>query len=116
MTTEPVNFAYDSEYMKRVLINLVDNALSASESGKPVVLSLKKKKESWVELTVADHGEGIASENLEKIFEPYFSTKRSGVGLGLPIVKKIIEEHGGKVEVHSILQKGTKFSILLPIK
>jgi len=66
-------------------------------------------------LIVKDKGTGISPEDLQRIFEPYYSTKKSGVGLGLSIVKKIIEEHGWKIEVESELNKGTKFIIKLEI-
>ncbi len=111
----PIILPFDYEYMKRVLINLVDNALSAAENQKPVVLGLQILSGTGIELSVTDKGEGIPAENLQKVFEPYFSTKRSGVGLGLAIVKKIIEEHGGNIEAASVLGEGTRFMIKLPL-
>ncbi len=116
LPTEAVVFSYDNEYMKRALINLVDNGLSASEAGKAVLISLSKKESGTVLISIADRGEGIPAKNLQNIFEPYFSTKRSGVGLGLAIVKKIVEEHGGAIRVQSVLQEGTQFDIALPVK
>jgi nitrogen fixation/metabolism regulation signal transduction histidine kinase len=110
----PVEFAFDYEYMKRALINLVDNALAASKPDSPVILRLKEKENNKIEISIIDKGQGISPDNLEKIFEPYFSTKNSGVGLGLAIVKKIIEEHGGIIKVDSTINAGTEFTIILP--
>ena len=75
---------------------------------------MKNKDKKNYQIDIIDQGEGIKSENLNKIFEPYFSTKRSGVGLGLAIVKKIVKEHGGEINVSSEPSKGTIFSIILP--
>jgi len=111
---EPLLFSFDYDYMKRVLINLVDNALAASGNGKQVLLRLSAADNSKIELSVIDQGEGISADSLQKIFEPYFSTKRSGAGLGLAIVKKIIQEHNGTIKAESVLGEGTQFIIKLP--
>lgn len=110
LPVDEINLEFDYDYIKRVLINLVDNALAANNSNDPITLELVPKIEQ-VKLIVSDKGEGIAKENLQKIFEPYYSTKKSGVGLGLSIVKKIIEEHNGEITVESELGKGTRFVI-----
>ena len=65
-------------------------------------------------IEISDTGSGIPSENLSKIFEPYFSTKETGTGLGLAIVQKIVEVHGGTIEVESKEGEGTKFTVKLP--
>ncbi len=110
-----VKVSFDYDYLKRVLINLLDNAIAASTPNKPITISLVEN-DSFIELMVSDGGEGISPENLQKVFEPYFTTKRSGVGLGLAIVKKIIEEHGGKISAESDLGKGTTFTIILSLE
>ncbi len=69
-----------------------------------------------VRIEIKDNGKGISPEHIEKIFDPYFTTKPQGTGLGLAIVYKIIEAHGGDVRVRSIPDKGCVFSILLPFK
>ncbi|MFC2088745.1 ATP-binding protein [Calditrichota bacterium] len=104
--------SFDYDYMKRVLINLVDNALAATNSNEPITIKVERNKKSII-LTVSDKGEGISEENIQRIFEPYFSTKISGVGLGLSIVKKIVEEHGGSIEVESKLGEWTTFILTL---
>jgi signal transduction histidine kinase len=70
--------------------------------------------EKYIEITVSDTGTGIAPEELELIFNPFFTTKSQGTGLGLSIVYQIIKEHGGQINVQSELGKGTEFKILLP--
>jgi signal transduction histidine kinase len=67
-----------------------------------------------VHLSVIDSGKGIAEQTLAKIFEPFFSTRQGGSGLGLPTTRKIIEAHGGTIAVQSEVGKGTKFTITLP--
>ena len=112
--TNLVEIEFDYDYLKRVFINLVDNALAASSDSGQIKISVSSPSEKKISISVADSGEGIAENDIQKIFEPYFSTKRSGVGLGLAIVKKIIDEHSGQIEVESRSGKGTRFTILLP--
>jgi len=114
LATDPIEIEYDYDYLKRVLINLVDNALASSPDSGQIVITLNSTTENQISISVADSGEGIAKNDLQKIFEPYFSTKRSGVGLGLAIVKKIIDEHSGHIKVDSEIDQGTTFTILLP--
>ena len=66
-------------------------------------------------LVIADYGKGIDNATLERIFEPFFSTKKRGTGLGLAIVKQIVEQHGGTIGVESEADKGTRFTIELPL-
>lgn len=108
-----IAFKFDHEYLKRSLINLIENAIAASSDESPIFLKVNDQ-DNHIEIVVADQGEGIEQEHLEKIFEPYFSTKRTGVGLGLPIVKKIIEEHQGEINVTSTKGKGATVKITLP--
>jgi hypothetical protein len=70
----------------------------------------------FIEISVADTGEGIAPESMEKLFQPLFSTKSRGVGLGLPICKNFVEANGGRIEVVSRLGKGTTFTVALPVE
>lgn len=111
---------YDPEQMNRVFINLISNAIAASvdfEEHRRVVLRVRgateEKREA--EFAVIDWGHGIPESMRERIFEPYFSTKRSGTGLGLVIVQQIVHEHGGHLWVSSNEPRGTVFSISLPV-
>lgn len=105
----------DADQMSQVLINLVMNALHAMPDGGLLRISLAPEKET-VRLTVADTGHGMPPEVAQKIFEPFFTTKEfgKGTGLGLTVVKGIIEEHQGSITVDSESGKGTTFTILLP--
>lgn len=107
---------FDAAELRRALINLIDNGLAAcSGAGRPerVVLAAEVKGDH-VLLEVRDQGGGITPENLSRIFEPNFSTKKEGMGLGLPIVEGIITGHGGSIEVRSESGSGTTFVIRLP--
>lgn len=70
---------------------------------------------NWIEVSVTDTGPGIPVDNMDKLFEPLFTTKQGGVGFGLALVKTIIERHGGKVEAESEPGKGARFTMLLPV-
>ena len=101
--------------LNQVLMNIIDNAIFAiGDSGDIYIRTYNKNNILYVE--IEDTGKGIAKENLEKIFEPFFTTKGvgEGTGLGMSISYKIIDSHGGKIEVESELNKGTKFTIILP--
>jgi signal transduction histidine kinase len=77
---------------------------------------LAEKIEQNVRLSFADQGSGISPEDLDKIFQPYFTTKDVGIGLGLAITERIIKEHGGEIQVASIRGTGTTFTVLLPLQ
>jgi signal transduction histidine kinase len=105
---------FDERYLKQVLLNLVKNAAAAMpEGGKLTVRTWHKDNEAFI--SVLDTGVGIPEENLSKIFEPYFTTKATGSGLGLTLVFKIIREHQGEISVKSREGEGTCFTISLPI-
>ena len=105
---------YDERYIKQALLNLVKNALAAMPSGGTLTIKTEKSGDE-VRLVVADTGIGIPEENLPKIFEPYFTTKESGSGLGLTLVFKIIKEHRGEISVKSKEGEGASFTISLPV-
>ena len=102
--------------MKRALINLVDNGLAACESaGREPVVNLRATEEGgMLVIAVEDHGTGLSDDKRAKIFEPHFTTKTDGMGLGLPIVQGIVYGHGGTIEVESEEGAGTTFRLLLP--
>jgi two-component system, NtrC family, nitrogen regulation sensor histidine kinase NtrY len=105
----------DAEQIRRVIINLVDNAIEAMERrGQIVVETQLDASNSVVRVIVADNGPGIPAGEREKLFLPYYSTKRRGSGLGLAIVRRIIAEHGGSIDVGDNTPKGTRFTIELP--
>ena len=105
----------DPEQVRRVIINLVDNAVEAMERrGHIVVETQIDTANAIVRVVVADDGPGIPAGEREKLFLPYYSTKRRGSGLGLAIVRRIIAEHGGNIDVGDNIPKGTRFTIELP--
>jgi signal transduction histidine kinase len=109
----------DPERLKQVFINLMTNAVQAMGKGGKLFLRSRMgeagdgRPAALVE--VQDTGSGIRPENLKKIFEPLFSTKAKGTGLGLAICQGIMEAHGGKILVTSELDKGSTFTVLIPI-
>jgi PAS domain S-box-containing protein len=105
---------FDERYIKQALLNLIKNAIAAMPEGGSLIIKTEIKDEE-VRLTLSDTGVGINDENLSKIFEPYFSTKENGSGLGLTLVYKIIREHQGEITVKSKEGAGTCFIIMLPI-
>jgi two-component system nitrogen regulation sensor histidine kinase NtrY len=105
----------DPEQIRRVIINLVDNAIEAMErKGRIVVETQCDAANHLVRIVVADDGPGIPPAEREKLFLPYYSTKRRGSGLGLAIVRRIIAEHGGNIEATDNAPHGTRFTIELP--
>src|SRR5439155_486458 len=105
----------DPALMEQVFINLFSNAAQASEPGEPITVKTRMADHD-VEISVIDRGCGIAPEKLETIFNPFVTTKQTGVGLGLPIVAKIVDGHGGKMTVESVPGRGSTFRIHLPVK
>jgi two-component system sensor histidine kinase HydH len=108
-------FSFDAELMERVLYNLILNAAQATAPGGAVTVKTRAAGE-MVEISVIDRGSGIDAKNLGAIFNPFFTTKTEGVGLGLAIVAKIVDEHGGKIAVESEPGKGSVFQVLLPVR
>jgi signal transduction histidine kinase len=106
-------FPFDAELMERVIYNLVVNAAQASPAGGAVTVKTRAAG-GTVEIAVIDRGQGIDPKNLGSIFNPFFTTKATGVGLGLAIVSKIVDEHGGKIAVESEPGRGSVFRVLLP--
>jgi len=107
-------FMADARRVKQVLFNLMTNALEASPEGASVLIRTTEDRH-WVTLQVIDSGPGIAEEDGENIFKPFFTKKKRGTGLGLPIVKKIVEAHSGQVFFHSNQEKGVTFTARFPI-
>lgn len=107
----------DGEQFKRVLINILDNAFQAMGNSGNIELKVNADKTSnRVFIDIADDGPGMREEDKEKIFLPYFSTKKGGTGLGLAIANKIVTEHRGYIRLRDNAPKGTIFTIEIPIK
>jgi PAS domain S-box-containing protein len=104
---------FDERYMKQALLNLIKNAQAAMGGGGTLGIKTSGMDDK-VRITVSDSGEGISEENLSKIFEPYFTTKETGTGLGLTLVFKIVREHQGEISVKSKVGEGSSFTITLP--
>jgi len=105
----------DREYTRICLINLVLNAIQAIEEDKGLVTIGCGREDSFSYIAVSDTGGGIASDALQKIFEPYYSTKKFGIGLGLAITKRFVEEHGGTITLESAVGKGTMMKLRIPV-
>ncbi|UCG20664.1 MAG: PAS domain S-box protein [Deltaproteobacteria bacterium] len=106
----------DPDQMKQVFLNLFKNSIEAmSEGGKLEVLSRNDGQGKIIGVELVDTGSGIPMANLQRVFDPYFTTKKKGTGLGLSIVHNIIVQHGGSIDVTSWLGEGTIFSIMLPL-
>ena len=103
----------DANQLKQVLWNLLLNAVQAMENGGHLRIGLEHE-EKGVKLTVSDTGTEIDRQSIGKIFEPFFTTKESGTGLGLAIVHRIIESHGGTIQVESECGRGTSFILRFP--
>jgi two-component system sensor histidine kinase HydH len=106
--------AIDPELMEQVFLNLVTNASQASAPDAPITIRTREVDDQ-AEVSVTDHGCGIPADKIETIFNPFVTTKQNGVGLGLAIVAKIVDGHGGKMAVESEPGKGSTFRVLLPI-
>ena len=107
----------DQAQIKRALINLLDNAVCAvdGKNGDISITTEYNEVLNIVQIEVADNGCGIPQEAKSRLFEPYFSTKKNGTGLGLTIVKSIISEHNGFIRVWDNYPQGTRFIIELPV-
>ena len=118
---------WDGDQLNQVFVNVIANAIDASPKGAPISISTevvsvsagaddgKVTAKRYARVTIADQGQGMDKTTLDRIFEPFFSTRKRGTGLGLAIVKQIVEQHGGKISVDSELEKGTRFVIDLPL-
>jgi len=103
----------DTMQIKQVLVNLIQNAIQACKTEPHVEVATSVQNQSCT-ISIKDHGVGISEEDLLKIFEPYFTTKKKGTGLGLAIVRRIIRQHGGDIKATSRLGEGSTFTINFP--
>lgn len=112
-TPQNLPIIVDAEQIRRALINLAQNAIQAAAPGSEVLLSAYQQDQKVI-LEVQDQGCGISTEEQQKIFVPFYTTKQTGTGLGLPLARKIVEEHGGTLTVRSEPGRGANFYIALP--
>ena len=113
---DPLCIVADPEFIAEVIQNLIVNAVEAQPEGGAISLTaaLSRLRRGWVEIRVVDRGSGIPPELLERVFHPFFTTKRTGTGLGLAIVKNLVEIHGGFISLKSQEGRGTTVTIELP--
>ena len=110
LTATPV----DATQLQQVLVNLVKNAMQAMTTGGVLTLQTGETSDGvWV--SVADTGGGVPQEQINRIFEPFYTTKKKGSGLGLMIVQRIVSAHNGRVEVESNVGRGATFRVWLPL-
>lgn len=104
----------DRDRLSQVILNLLNNAAQASEPGSHIDVGLKTHKDGSAVLSVSDCGCGIQPDQRKDIFTPFFTTKKTGTGLGLPVSRRIVEEHGGSIKLHSSPGQGTTVVVTLP--
>lgn len=119
LAKQPLPVMLDASHFKQALLNLMLNATqamegAATERAKELILRTNTGPNGTCELHVIDTGPGIPPEALPEIFTPYFTTKAGGTGLGLPTTRRLIEAHGGRIEVNTDAEKGTEFVVVLP--
>ena len=126
-TTDGVDVEAAGGQLRQIVWNLLRNAADAMPSGGTIAVNITTGEDAdggaggtdannqrWVRLTFADSGSGIPKADLDRIFEPFFSTKNGGTGLGLPTVARIVDDHHGTIEVESEVGRGTTVAIRLP--
>ena len=103
----------DREYMRMCLINLILNSAQAIEDKGSIVVTFAAGEDA-TSISVTDNGKGVEREDIDKIFEPYYSTKKLGIGLGLTITRRLVEEHAGTISAESIAEERTVITIKVP--
>ncbi|MEL3906369.1 MAG: ATP-binding protein [Treponema sp.] len=114
LDSEMVSIQADDRFLRQAVMNILTNAKAAMPSGGELSITTRHGDDT-VYLIIADTGKGIPPDMLHKIFEPYFTTKPDGSGLGLTMTYKVIKEHGGDIQVHSEPGMGTRFTLILPV-
>jgi two-component system sensor histidine kinase HydH len=116
LSSSSIEADVDPDQLTQCFLNLYLNALQAMGNGGHLTITSTIKNRDIVAIDIEDNGPGISTDDLNKIFDPYYTTKATGTGLGLAIVHKIIEAHRGLIKVHSDTGQGTVFSITIPLK
>jgi signal transduction histidine kinase len=125
---EPLSGNWDEDQLRQVFVNLLANAVDAGPAESPVTITAapvtlsagargngEGRQVSGARVSIADRGQGMDERTTARIFEPFFTTKKKGTGLGLAIAKQIVEQHGGSIRVESAPDRGTRFTIDLPL-
>ena len=105
----------DRDQIRQVLLNLILNGIQALSGGGQLKVYIQHQSDGFVEIGIVDEGMGIPPEDLERIFNPFFTTKEGGTGLGLSIVSKVVQQHGGHLLCNSKVNQGSTFRVLLPV-
>ena len=114
MPSDDISINADQDQLKMAFNNIIMNAIQAMNDNGVLAIGIDANYDGWIEISFSDSGPGIAPENLEKIFEPFYSTKVTGIGFGLAIAKMVVEKHGGTIIAQSEQGKGASFIIRLP--
>jgi signal transduction histidine kinase len=112
----PVVIPMDMDKLQQAFLNFVKNAMESISGEGSVTLSIRKPKKGWVSIRIADTGCGMTTEEVDRIFNPEYTTKEKGLGLGLPLAHEIIRGHSGEIRVLTRKGEGTTFEILLPVE
>ena len=112
----PPPVEHDPGQINQVMLNLLLNAIQSMDKPGVIRVSLRQLDDEMVAIAVTDQGKGIAAENLPNIFRPFFTTKGHGTGLGLSLARRMVESHGGTIQVDSTPGQGTQFRVELPIR
>ncbi len=110
----PLMISMDFDKLKQAIFNILRNAMESISNGGSIDLSAQPKGKNWISIKISDTGSGLTPEEIEKIFNPDYTTKDKGLGLGLTLAHEIIKGHGGDIQVRSQPGQGTTFEILLP--
>lgn len=110
----PLCVAIDDDLLEQALLNLVFNALQAMPDGGALTIRTRRLPDARPAIEVIDTGPGIPPDRIGRVFEPYYSTRKGGTGLGLPTARRIVAAHGGSIEVRSEPGQGSTFTIILP--
>lgn len=114
--SNPPPIAADTENLTAALANIIENAIEAMEGDKRELLITTEALDGYVQVRVSDSGKGIAKDKIKNIYDPFFTTKTYGPGLGLSFVLKTIESHNGLISVESEENKGSTFTVRLRVK
>lgn len=115
-TVKEINIRFDKNQFVEVIQIILENAIDALQGSGEIRIAVEEKTSATVELSITDFGKGIDSKNIQKVFDPYFTTKKDGTGLGLAFAKKIIEDNNSSIEIESEFGKWTKVKIKIQVE